>query len=501
MTSPNSLLTVIGLSVKLECSIHNLGVADPKRVLAPNTVHVGFSKSFIDKLSGQYTNAINRTALVTRFPMQLPSDIQKVTVVYDHRQAYLGDVIVFPTRGPVSLPSKLQGGDLDGDRFTLIWDPRLVDGFKNKPVPPTKRSPEYFGVSKDKRKLKDVLQGLSPVGNFLREGFKARLNRVPLGKTSNAIKNLAYRLGPNAYNSLAIRNLSELYTLMIDADKQGNDFDEEGFDRYIENEKAIHKYDKKAPKPAFEKAIAIGIKVGLGHPSVNVSGSHPNDVIYFQHIQPQMYATLTKIDAVLEKTQALEDEDLKKLCLQANKHADPRVREEDLLLSDALRELQWDWGKAFRKNEEPSNVPAIIEAFCLRYDAVMPKYHDLDYVSTTERLTGEPSNWALLKASTLYSMCCAQKNQRIVFQLAGKDLAYIKVHTQSRRLAITDIFDCMKLRKRKPRTAFEVDDEAGENGDDLVLVESNVATTGHTGGDDSAEDDTEEFVDARTGYY
>ena len=48
-------------------------------------------------------------------PRVLSTELRKMT-----------NVIVFPRCGAESEPSKMGGGDLDGDCFFIIWDPALI---------------------------------------------------------------------------------------------------------------------------------------------------------------------------------------------------------------------------------------------------------------------------------------------------------------------------------------------------------------------------------------
>ncbi|KAJ7456436.1 RdRP-domain-containing protein [Mycena latifolia] len=60
--------------------------------------------------------------LITRSPQIHPGDVQFVTAVRKPQLEHLRNVVVFSCRGSRSLPSKLGGGDLDGDIYNLILD-------------------------------------------------------------------------------------------------------------------------------------------------------------------------------------------------------------------------------------------------------------------------------------------------------------------------------------------------------------------------------------------
>ncbi|KAI6778657.1 RNA-dependent RNA polymerase [Emericellopsis cladophorae] len=65
-------------------------------------------------------------ALVTRSPALHPGDIQVVNMVeppIDSPLRSLTNCVVFSRNGRRDLPSQLSGGDLDGDLYSVIWDP------------------------------------------------------------------------------------------------------------------------------------------------------------------------------------------------------------------------------------------------------------------------------------------------------------------------------------------------------------------------------------------
>lgn len=67
--------------------------------------------------------------VVTRAPALHPGDVQlakSVDVEPGNPLKALRNCIVFSQRGERDLPSKLSGGDLDGDLFHIIYDKRLI---------------------------------------------------------------------------------------------------------------------------------------------------------------------------------------------------------------------------------------------------------------------------------------------------------------------------------------------------------------------------------------
>ncbi|KAH6855124.1 RNA dependent RNA polymerase-domain-containing protein [Chaetomium sp. MPI-CAGE-AT-0009] len=64
--------------------------------------------------------------IVGRNPSLHPGDIRVVEAVDVPKLRHLRDVVVFPLKGDRDVPSMCSGGDLDGDDFFVIWDPKLL---------------------------------------------------------------------------------------------------------------------------------------------------------------------------------------------------------------------------------------------------------------------------------------------------------------------------------------------------------------------------------------
>ncbi|KAK4145305.1 RNA dependent RNA polymerase-domain-containing protein [Dichotomopilus funicola] len=69
---------------------------------------------------------ITGICIVGRNPSLHPGDIRVVEAVDVPHLRHLRDVVVFPLKGDRDVPSMCSGGDLDGDDFFVIWDPKLL---------------------------------------------------------------------------------------------------------------------------------------------------------------------------------------------------------------------------------------------------------------------------------------------------------------------------------------------------------------------------------------
>ncbi|KAG1749623.1 RdRP-domain-containing protein [Suillus paluster] len=88
---------------------------------------------------------------VTRSPQIHPGDLQVVTAVHRPELAHLRNVVVFSCEGQRALSSCLGGGDLDGDDFNLILDPKLLPTHSSGPGEyqplPIKTTPNTCDIS------------------------------------------------------------------------------------------------------------------------------------------------------------------------------------------------------------------------------------------------------------------------------------------------------------------------------------------------------------------
>ncbi|KAG9721366.1 hypothetical protein KCU73_g14266, partial [Aureobasidium melanogenum] len=181
------------LKIHLGKSAMALGVADTTGCLKPGEIHMAFSETFRDEASGEHWSHLEGEVLVARHPSLRCSDIQKVRAVYKEELSHLTDVVVFPSKECVPLAHKLQGGDYDGDTFWLCWDPRLKTDFRNAPAPLNEPKLNYYGITKDIRKLKEVLGSDNDVDTWLSECFGFKLQEDLLGKVTKMHGKLAYK--------------------------------------------------------------------------------------------------------------------------------------------------------------------------------------------------------------------------------------------------------------------------------------------------------------------
>ncbi|PKS05598.1 hypothetical protein jhhlp_008116 [Lomentospora prolificans] len=104
------------------------GVLDETGFLEEDEVYVTFENSGQSVRSPIEHNIQDGRITVTRSPALHPGDVQVAiqrTPPAGHPLRALRNCIVFSQKGERDLPSKLSGGDLDGDIYNITWDPDL----------------------------------------------------------------------------------------------------------------------------------------------------------------------------------------------------------------------------------------------------------------------------------------------------------------------------------------------------------------------------------------
>lgn len=109
------------------------GIMDETGFLKENEVYVTFKPEMRRR---QTEDALPGRVLVTRSPALDAGDIQiavNTMPPLGHPLRALNNCVVFSQHGDRDLPSKLSGGDLDGDLFNVIWDPEVVEAVETFP--------------------------------------------------------------------------------------------------------------------------------------------------------------------------------------------------------------------------------------------------------------------------------------------------------------------------------------------------------------------------------
>ena len=221
------------MHIGVGCSTIALCIADPLGVLEEGEVHFAFSTNFEGEVLDHenpnqavrvWANTMlnNEDVLVARSPAHLPSDIQRVRAVFKSQLANIKDIIVFSAKGRQPLADKLSGGDYDGDRVWVCWDPDFVQNFRNAPVPPA-TSPETHGMEKDRRTVRDI--GENAVEKFVNGGLDFNFQPSLLGPATIDHEKLSYerwlQRGSNVVEDPVLVEHAQMLGLLVDGSKGG----------------------------------------------------------------------------------------------------------------------------------------------------------------------------------------------------------------------------------------------------------------------------------------
>lgn len=113
--------------VRVPQGVTLMGILDETQTLAYGEIYIPFS----DPVTLEDIDLPTGTLVaVTRCPCLHPGDVRVLSVVarsdVSSALSELHNVIVFPATGPRPHPDEMSGGDLDGDLYTVLYDPRLV---------------------------------------------------------------------------------------------------------------------------------------------------------------------------------------------------------------------------------------------------------------------------------------------------------------------------------------------------------------------------------------
>jgi hypothetical protein len=112
-----------------------MGVCDFKNILKENEVFI----QICDETSNK-KKIITGDVLITKNPCLSIYDLQKVKAVYKKEfKDNFYNIIIFPTKGNIPIPSKITGSDLDGDIYWICWDNKFLNiekrDYSNKLIP------------------------------------------------------------------------------------------------------------------------------------------------------------------------------------------------------------------------------------------------------------------------------------------------------------------------------------------------------------------------------
>eukprot|EP01105_Mastigella_eilhardi_P020068 TRINITY_DN4757_c0_g1_i4.p1 TRINITY_DN4757_c0_g1~~TRINITY_DN4757_c0_g1_i4.p1 ORF type:complete len:1102 (-),score=297.41 TRINITY_DN4757_c0_g1_i4:36-3005(-) len=202
-------LQVIYLRKKTRLPLENackvFGVADFSGTLKPDEVFLQLS--CVDGVT-----PVVGDVLVYRDPSLHCGDIRRLHAVAPSSVptlAHLFDVVVFPTTGERPQQDMMSGGDLDGDEYSVIWDPDLLQLTEGRMVAPLVYDP-LLAVP--------MPEGVAITSRDLVANFISNMRNTKLGVVCNMHLATADREGPKHPNCV---ELAKLASHAVDFPKSG----------------------------------------------------------------------------------------------------------------------------------------------------------------------------------------------------------------------------------------------------------------------------------------
>ncbi|KAL8781211.1 MAG: hypothetical protein Q9213_006104 [Squamulea squamosa] len=466
-------------------------VADPLAVLEEDEVHLGFSTPFEHE-----TILHDLDLLVARLPASLPSDIQKVRAVFKPELKCYRDVIVFSSKGACSLAEKLSGGDYDGDKAWICWEPCVVDPFHNAPVA---KSPslDIYGIEIEKTTVSDLFASDDYMDRFLHLGFNFNLQSSLLGVCTSYFERLCYQR--NDIRSPSATKIAQLLGHLVDRAKGGIIFDEEKWIAFLKREGLL----KSLPRPAYKDKLkgvpkkanlidclvfetAKGVREkALGGFSARFKnvGTYDTDITTLYKYEVEE----AKQDQGIKKALVDLKSDMQTIkdfwtthCMRSDELGGGeeasgfgiRARRKSVLPFQAIAERVRDDFLALRPSAEAIALSPIVERWNRECQSTPS--------STPPSSSLPPNRWTLLKASTVFYH---HHDRNFIWYAAGVELGILKSQAKgvgTYRSVVGDIWECFKVdgkavarkkRKSEEDQGFNVggqrfeDDDADEYGD------------------------------------
>ncbi|KAL9598675.1 MAG: hypothetical protein Q9219_004344 [cf. Caloplaca sp. 3 TL-2023] len=459
-------------------------VADPLAVLEEGEVHVAFSAPFDQEMMLHDIDL-----LVARLPASLPSDIQKVRAVFKLELRGFRDVIVFPSKGDRSLAEKLSGGDYDGDRAWICWEPLIVSPFQNATFVSNAAPLSEYGIVTDPTQVSDFIRSEDYTTRFLRHAFDFTLQPNLLGICTSYFESLCYSKDSISHPS-AIK-IASLLGHLVDRAKAGIIFDEKIWHEFLRKERL----PRNLPKPAYkDKERAVQHKStnlidrlvfetakGIRQKVLHEFSTRFKDVGTYDHDLVALYKAEVeeaRIDPGISRALQSLKADLRKLkdhwsahCVRANdeegEELSPtkgRGRRKSVLPFQALAEQIRDRFLAIRPCEEAVARSPVVGRWA-REAFPLDKRKASTSLSSTDRIpdSSQPNHdhWTLLKASTAFFHFHATN---FVWYACGVELGILKARAKGPRHVVSDIWECMKVDGKAVTRKMDKKDEAGGRG-------------------------------------
>jgi hypothetical protein len=426
------------LHLRIDMSTTVWCVPDPYGVLHPGEVQLIFSQPWISPNGRPITTLAGRDCIVYRSPGYLPSDAQRVRGVFRPELEHLLDVVVFSTQGPMPLASKLSGGDYDGDKCWVCFDPDFVKDFNNTPVPLKPVTEAECRLVNKSIKLDEIFTSGSTTSKevdiFLTECFSFNLASPMLGMCTNEHEKVAYHRG---YSDPGAIKLAALAGYLVDAPKQGYALDARDWATF----KSKTSGNKQLSKPAYKDGqVKLKPDNIVDYLKLIVAVEEKTKILSQFHTDwPEGH----RYDRTLSMPFINAEEKYKKdRPGSKNKKEPDAVEKERIALKEIGRTIiqnlkadidnlltQWKPELARSKEEDDEQYYNAVLGMHEDLQSIIPRSvedHDIHRRFADERAR-EFSDWSRLRASCLYYRCA---KGFAVWYCAGTELGRIKAESK-----------------------------------------------------------------------
>ena len=433
------------MHIGLAESTYAFMIADPLAVLEKDEVHIAFSSAFRDQKTGvDQTMLHDIDVLVARSPAHLPSDIQKVRAIFKPELRLYRDVIVFPSKGSVSLASKLSGGDYDGDKVWVCWDPDIVGPFRNAPVPDLPEI-EFYGMKKDKTKVSDLLPYPDYMDRILRRGFDFNLQPNMLGLCTQYHERLCYH--NNTIDSKPAIEIAGLLGHLVDSAKGGYIFDNAMWTNFLKEQNL----PRNLTEPAYKDRNARPTKHLIDH-LVHVTAKDVKDDVLKKFSEHFQDVSERDDDLFRLRNEAVEEAKTNKELAQVLENLKAGLKTiKDFWVKHA--HVEDDEAVHTTRKSNPLTFRTLVERCREEFLNLGPTLDTptmSDKIASWQRDHGasRSSYWDLLKASVAFHH---HYRSAFIWHVAGVELGEIKAMSRGRgtyRAVIGEVFDAFKLDSR-----------------------------------------------------
>uniref|UniRef100_A0A8R1XQ56 RNA-directed RNA polymerase n=1 Tax=Onchocerca volvulus TaxID=6282 RepID=A0A8R1XQ56_ONCVO len=203
------LITKIQIQVPPHLGRSMFGIMDETGLLQWGQIFVQCTKNIWLKTPSKSAAKVILTGkvMLTKNPCIVAGDVRVFEAVDIPELHHLVDVVVFPQHGPRPHPDEMAGSDLDGDEYSVIWDPELMFEHNEPPLDFTKSASDSKIVEEEQVELE------------MRKFFVNYIKQDSIGSISNAFLVNADLYG---ITSEVCINIAKKHSKAVDFPKTGN---------------------------------------------------------------------------------------------------------------------------------------------------------------------------------------------------------------------------------------------------------------------------------------